>query len=170
MLPSSLEYDGTIWWRVDDLWWSFLPTWSFPCLSYSWASCLLYRTPTFSFFYHVILLSFLLWILTLCLDLLLLSFQRVRATRAWEEEEHWWIIFRGVGLLPSHLNFYVTQPLKSSVNVKTSLRVCCYSHVLRYCSSSFVLISVGEGSLILGPLNWTSPLHLTFLWTIRSRR
>ena len=158
------------WWRVDDLWWSFLPAWSFPCLSCSWASCLLYRTPAFSFFYHVILLSFLLWISTLYLDLLLLSFQRVRATRAWEEEEDWRIIFRGVGLPPPHFNFYVTRHLKSSVNVKTSLKVCCYSYVLKYCSSSFVLISVGEGSLILGPLSWTSPLHLTFLWTIRSRR
>ena len=39
MLPSSLEYDGTIWWRVDDLWWSFLSAWSLPCLANfaSWA-------------------------------------------------------------------------------------------------------------------------------------
>ena len=136
---------------------------AFLALACSWASCLLCRTPSFSSFYHDILLSFLLWISTLCL---LLSFLRVRVTRAWEEEEHWWIIFRGVGLPLPYLNFYVTRHLKSSVNVKTSLRVCCYSHVLRYCSSSFVLKSVGEGSLILGPLSWTSPLHLTFLWTI----
>jgi hypothetical protein len=28
---SSLECDGTMWWRVDDLWWSFLSAWSLPC-------------------------------------------------------------------------------------------------------------------------------------------
>ena len=86
MLPLAVWCNDTMWWRVDDLWWSSRPTWSFPCLSCSWPSCLLYRTPSFSFLYHVILLSFLLWILTLCLDLLLLSFLSVRASWLWV---HW---------------------------------------------------------------------------------
>jgi hypothetical protein len=30
---SLLECDGTMWWRVDDLWCSFLSTWSHPCLT-----------------------------------------------------------------------------------------------------------------------------------------
>jgi hypothetical protein len=30
---SSLECDGTMWWRVDDLWWSFLSAWSLPYLT-----------------------------------------------------------------------------------------------------------------------------------------
>jgi hypothetical protein len=30
---SSLECDGTIWWKVDDLWWSFLSAWSLPCFT-----------------------------------------------------------------------------------------------------------------------------------------
>jgi hypothetical protein len=72
MLASSLEHNDTVWWMADDLWWSFLPTWSFLCLSYSWTSCLLYRTP-FSFFCHVTFLFFLLWILALYLDLLLVE-------------------------------------------------------------------------------------------------
>ena len=53
------------------LWWSFLRAWSFPCLSYSWTSCLMYCIH-FSSFYYAILLSFLLWISALYLDLLLL--------------------------------------------------------------------------------------------------
>jgi hypothetical protein len=44
--------------------------------------------------------------------------------RAWEEEEHGQIIFRGVSLPPPRLNLAVAQHLKSSVNVETSLRVC----------------------------------------------
>jgi hypothetical protein len=47
-------------------------------------------------------------------------------------------ICRRVSLPPPHLDFYVTQHLKSSVNVETSLKVCCDSHVLRHCSS-FIL-------------------------------
>ena len=37
MIPSAS--DGTMWWRVDDLWWSFLSAWSLPCLANfaSWA-------------------------------------------------------------------------------------------------------------------------------------
>jgi hypothetical protein len=47
-------------------------------------------------------------------------------------------ICRRVSLPPPHLDFYVTQHLKSSVNVETSLRVCCDSHVIRHCWS-FIL-------------------------------
>jgi len=70
MLPSSLECDDTLWWRVDDLLVIFSS-----CLKLSLlelfmniVSPILY---SFLIFYHAILLSFLLWVSTLCLDLLL---------------------------------------------------------------------------------------------------
>jgi hypothetical protein len=65
MLPSLLEHDDTMWWRIDDLWWSSLSAWSFPCLSCSWAFCLTcvlllshyFVMPFFSFVDLVILLG-----------------------------------------------------------------------------------------------------------------
>ena len=79
MLPSSLECDNTLWWRVDDLWWSFLSSWSLPCLTNitSWAvheHLVSYvALSSFSSFCDAILLFFLLWNLPFCLNLLLHS-------------------------------------------------------------------------------------------------
>ena len=79
ILPSSLEYDSTIWWRVDDLWWSFLSAWSLPCFT-NFASWAVHEhlvsyvaLSSFSSFCDAIFLFFLLWILAFCLDLLLHS-------------------------------------------------------------------------------------------------
>jgi hypothetical protein len=56
---------------------------------------------------------------------LIISSQRAKATRAWEEEEHYWIIIRGVGgLFPPSLSLVVTRHLKPSVSVESSLKVC----------------------------------------------
>jgi len=47
--------------------------------------------------------------------------QRTRVTGTLEEEMHGWITCWRVGLPPPHLDFYVTQYLKSSTNIGTSL-------------------------------------------------
>ena len=80
MLPSSFEYDDTIWWRVDDLWWSFLSAWSLPCFT-NFASWAVHEhlvsyvaLSSFSSLCDAIFLFFLLWILAFCLDLLLYSY------------------------------------------------------------------------------------------------
>ena len=50
--------------------------------------------------------------------------QRTRVTGTWEEEKHGWgINCWRVGLPLPHLDFYVTQYLKSSINIGTSLTV-----------------------------------------------
>ena len=49
--------------------------------------------------------------------------QRVKVIGTWEEEKHGWITYWRVGLPPPHLDFYVTQYLKSSINIGTSLMV-----------------------------------------------
>jgi hypothetical protein len=64
--------------------------------------------------------------------------QHVRTMGAWEEEENGRTFCTRVSLPPPHLDFYVTQHLKSSANVGASLRVYCNSHILRHCSS-FIL-------------------------------
>ena len=86
MLPSSLECDDILWWRIDALWWSFILlkaflAWAVHEHLVSYIALLLSH-----FFIMPSLLSFLLWILTLCLDLLLLSFLSVRASWLWV---HW---------------------------------------------------------------------------------
>jgi hypothetical protein len=54
--------------------------------------------------------------------------QLVRATGAWEEEEHCWIIIRGVSNLPPpSLSLAIARHLKPSVSVESSFRVCCNS-------------------------------------------
>jgi hypothetical protein len=71
--------------------------------------------------------------------------RRARATGAWEEEEHYWIIIRGVGgLFPPSLSLAVARHLKPSVSVESSLKVCYNSMSLD--TSSFVLQSIEEGS------------------------
>ena len=47
--------------------------------------------------------------------------QRARVIGAWKEEEQGCINYGKVGLPPPHLDFYVTQYLKSSTNIGTSL-------------------------------------------------
>jgi hypothetical protein len=51
--------------------------------------------------------------------------QRARATGAWEEEEHCWIIIRGVsGLFSPKLEPCCRSSLEASVSVESSLKVC----------------------------------------------
>ena len=49
--------------------------------------------------------------------------QPTRVTGTLEEETHGWITCWRVGLPPPHLDFYVTQYLKSSINIGSSLTV-----------------------------------------------
>jgi hypothetical protein len=51
--------------------------------------------------------------------------QRARATGAWEEKEHCWIIIRGVsGLFSPKLEPCCRSSLEASVSVESSLKVC----------------------------------------------
>ena len=77
MLPLSLEHDGTMWWRVDDLWWVSLLEAFLAWLALHLELFMSFLSPrlhsSFSLFCHAIFLFFLLWILAFCLDLLLHS-------------------------------------------------------------------------------------------------
>jgi hypothetical protein len=54
--------------------------------------------------------------------------RRARATAAREDEEHCWIIIRGVSSLPPpSLSLVVARHLKPSVSAESTFRVCCNS-------------------------------------------